>query len=875
MSKTLDQMTQNSWAYGGTAGFARYEFSDDFVDEDGREFEAGPKSYLEVPTTISGAVVTIPAYPNFPTTESAILNNGVTVTCHLLDSNRVKRTTLFEDCRIYTSLPSTISLSQLVLANGASRLLRDDDVWTKEQVIDYVGTRPPAVKMTALVHGIARLSVAAVDPADPIVVGDNDPRIANPVSSTDPRIGTPSTAYASLAAAVAAIGSTPTTLVIVNAFPSGGNVTVPRTLTLKFVSGGTLSLTTGHTIIIRGPVIATISKIFDNALASQGTISFAFNSSVETLYPQWWGAKADGRIVTRCVTVGTSATINCTDGDFTVADEGKDFTAYITTNWGRGVTASFVTSGNAGAAGIPLQGVVNAVGSATQFTSSVAASSSLSSTNSAAGVGAVASTSHNLFLGTDDTAAIQACLLASDTCGAEVYFPAGMYYIKGSGTELLRFYKAKRIAGAGSYSRLMFAASVPTTTDIIRVTPSDYYQPNGLGNEVYPLVPSQRMLSLENFTIEAVAGRPGQYGIHLDFGNPAAPYGSSMTMLLTNNILVWGTSAASVHINNNGGQTVGALAQSSFENSNFHEGITGTLIGDTVRMQNCSISGSLYAVNLSFNTGVTTFRLEHCNIVSSRGIRLVGGVRHMLIGSIIELTWADPLGVVGSNGAVIDIDMASSVGNVTVSDNYIANFTGTVADGVRVVGGKAVLVNQNQFNVAGGYGINVADTSPLVHQDNEMIAGLGLINNAGSSTIIASAARSYATIQASNDSEHIGARSVRAASFQHGVQDVLASKTLVVTGLPTDELHVSNWGVLRCDASAGNINIIVPQVNSPYMYGKELFIKNVGASGSVTFTPTVNTVEGAASVVLNAQWKHVRVLAGSAASPNWIIMEAN
>lgn len=178
MSKTLDVMTQNNWSHGGVAGYARYEFSDDFVDEDGREFEAGPKSYLEVATTISGSVVTVPAYPNFPTTESAILNNGVTVTCYLLDSNRIKRTTLFEECRIYTSLPSVISLSQLVLANGASRLLRDDDVWTKEQVIDYFNAHP-AAKMTVLAYGMGRLSVAASDPADPKVAGDNDPRIVN------------------------------------------------------------------------------------------------------------------------------------------------------------------------------------------------------------------------------------------------------------------------------------------------------------------------------------------------------------------------------------------------------------------------------------------------------------------------------------------------------------------------------------------------------------------------------------------------------------------------------------------------------------------------------------------------------------------------
>lgn len=176
--KNLDVMTHANWTWGGTTGYARYEFSDSFVDENGVEYGAGPNSYLEVSTTISGNTVTIPAYLNFPETEAALLNNGVKVTCWLLDSNRVKRTTLFEDVRIYTSLPSTVSLAQLVLANGASRLLRDTDVWTKEQTIDYINTLPPAVKMTNVAYGIGRLSVAAASAIDPIVVGDNDPRVS-------------------------------------------------------------------------------------------------------------------------------------------------------------------------------------------------------------------------------------------------------------------------------------------------------------------------------------------------------------------------------------------------------------------------------------------------------------------------------------------------------------------------------------------------------------------------------------------------------------------------------------------------------------------------------------------------------------------------
>lgn len=177
MGKTLAAMQQQNWTWGGVVGYARYEFSDDFVSEDGIEFEGGSKSYLEVACTISGNIFTVPPYPDFPVTENAVLNNHVTVTCHLLDSNRKKRTTLFEDCRIFESLPPTVTLAQLVLANGARQKQRETTVWTKEQTIDYIDTLPPAGKASLGLAGITELTKVPVDLAHPKAVADNDERV--------------------------------------------------------------------------------------------------------------------------------------------------------------------------------------------------------------------------------------------------------------------------------------------------------------------------------------------------------------------------------------------------------------------------------------------------------------------------------------------------------------------------------------------------------------------------------------------------------------------------------------------------------------------------------------------------------------------------
>lgn len=97
--------------------------------------------------------------------------------------------------------------------------------------------------------------------------------------------------YASLAAAVTAIGSTVTDLIISTAnYPTGGNVTVPITLQLIFRGAGTLLLGTGNTVTILSSADWPVQKIFANALAAQGTIDFTGNRSLQTVYPEWWGA---------------------------------------------------------------------------------------------------------------------------------------------------------------------------------------------------------------------------------------------------------------------------------------------------------------------------------------------------------------------------------------------------------------------------------------------------------------------------------------------------------------------------------------------------------------------------------------------------------
>ncbi len=96
--------------------------------------------------------------------------------------------------------------------------------------------------------------------------------------------------YSSLASAVSAIGSTPATLEIGTSETTSTTFTIPANIALRFVEGGSITVSAG-VITINGPIIAPPLQIFS---ASAGSIVFGVSSALQEVYPEWWGAKADG-----------------------------------------------------------------------------------------------------------------------------------------------------------------------------------------------------------------------------------------------------------------------------------------------------------------------------------------------------------------------------------------------------------------------------------------------------------------------------------------------------------------------------------------------------------------------------------------------------
>lgn len=92
------------------------------------------------------------------------------------------------------------------------------------------------------------------------------------------------TQYADLNSAVAAIGSTVTTLVIGQTIPLTAALVVPSTLNIEVKRGGLIDKA-GYNLTINGQLIAGKYPVFTGA----GTVTFG-SVSGSTLYPEWFGA---------------------------------------------------------------------------------------------------------------------------------------------------------------------------------------------------------------------------------------------------------------------------------------------------------------------------------------------------------------------------------------------------------------------------------------------------------------------------------------------------------------------------------------------------------------------------------------------------------
>lgn len=96
--------------------------------------------------------------------------------------------------------------------------------------------------------------------------------------------------YASINAAVAAQGTNTVTLVVTSPMILTASLTVPSTISLLIINGGSIAKASTYTLTINGPLAAGPYEIFIGF--SAGNVSFATLAAIRAV-PQWWGALAD------------------------------------------------------------------------------------------------------------------------------------------------------------------------------------------------------------------------------------------------------------------------------------------------------------------------------------------------------------------------------------------------------------------------------------------------------------------------------------------------------------------------------------------------------------------------------------------------------
>ena len=137
-------------------------------------------------------------------------------------------------------------------------------------------------------------------------------------------------AYTDLDTAVSTIGATVTTLVISTAVNMTDDTTIPATLCLQVVNGGSIAIPTAKTLTIDGPFTCGLTQCFD--LTGTGAVVFGSGSVAEVL-PEWWGAVADNSTDCTSAILAAMASVDTTapnNGGVIRLSAGVYFTTGIT-----------------------------------------------------------------------------------------------------------------------------------------------------------------------------------------------------------------------------------------------------------------------------------------------------------------------------------------------------------------------------------------------------------------------------------------------------------------------------------------------------------------------------------------------------------------
>lgn len=208
---------------------------------------------------------------------------------------------------------------------------------------------------------------------------------------------------------------------------------------------------------------------------------------------------------------------------------------------------------------------------------------------------------------TDDTAAIRNAIAAAAVAGGTVYFPAGQYLLKGTGTELLLIGHQMRLLGDGVTSMLIVDSTVPATTDVIRLSPPT----SGLYGWGW---------IIDGLQIGSNSGTPGRHGINIDLSGT----GQFVARSLIQNCFMSSLGGSAIKLTNP--SNADGYFTSMILNNSLSGGISLQNAGDSLNIIGNTLTGPNAGIDASFVSGACDTVIAYNNITSAGGaVRLTAG----------------------------------------------------------------------------------------------------------------------------------------------------------------------------------------------------------------------------------------------------------
>lgn len=272
-------------------GYLRLYANGNWVDSDGFQHIGGAvdsSQYFDSfdCTIDSDGIIHIPSI-NIQTTTDAMENPNVRITAAVyVGNNKTHSNILTQNVFIPVDLAPSTTWENIREANLATQaeIGLPPLWWTLVQGL-FSTLTDAAQKASRVIFGVLKTSVDPADAANPIAVGNNDPRVN--VLNADLYDSYSDAVDAAEAAGI--LAGKPAVLSITTAITVNGSKTAPNDVIHDFSNGGKLVITSG-TVTIQGEIRAPAQQIFE---LSGGTVNISA-AKFTTAYFEWYGITSGG-----------------------------------------------------------------------------------------------------------------------------------------------------------------------------------------------------------------------------------------------------------------------------------------------------------------------------------------------------------------------------------------------------------------------------------------------------------------------------------------------------------------------------------------------------------------------------------------------------